>query len=57
MMTVLIIITVLSKPTCLNYNISTGCLCCQINFGDFPVFLEKKLKLCNILVFSLESWM
>jgi len=46
MMTVFImIITVLSKPTCFSYNRNTGRLPCQINFGEFYGFLDKKLKI------------
>ncbi len=45
MMTVFIMITVLSKPTCFSYNRNTGQLPCQINFGEFYAFLDKKLKI------------
>jgi len=49
-------ITALFKPTCFIYNINTGRLSCQINFGEFSKFLEKFYNLLNILVFGLESW-
>jgi hypothetical protein len=47
-MTVFIIIdnnTLFTKPTCFSYNRNTERLPCQINFGEFYEFLDKKLKI------------